>query len=610
MYNIPGGDDVRLKRLAVLFLLCVAFFPCLILKRGFCDGGASWAPILDVAVKDGLVYVVTAEKGGLYVLMENRWEHLGGSLPSSNLFSLTVSSQGHLFLSTYDEALFSKDRGRSWTSLKGGGGIKEIFPTSAGTFILFDWRKGILLFDGSSPKPVKADVQGDDFLVTGFSEGSDGSLWASTFGGGILCSEDGGRNWIPINKGLGNLFVLSMVFARSDGLYVGTMEGGVYVLKGDEWQREDGLPDGSVIQSINYSNGVLLAGTLKGVFARPQGDGPWTPFPLQEGSDVSVRSIAPYRKGALVGTGNHGLFYLDWERRTSRSVMMSDPVVSMAIGDDSVIWALSRSGRLFSSLDGVSWSDLAILPEGRYSSLVRSSQVSIVGGSRSVYTSLDGKNWTKRPLPQGEGLEGSVMVVESDEAFIAATSRGGLFRSVNSGVSWNRVESVDGSYVYSLVSQGRTVAVGTDRGFSVSEDGGGTWENRYIVYGVISLAIDEGGHIWAASRNGLWRWDLEGLRLGTPAIEGFKWSPFNYFTDIFPGKDGSLMGLTRGDLIRLSPSSDGSYVLERSSLSNNDSILSAIVLPDSMVISTGRGFYSSSDGGLSWSSVSLPLDIM
>ncbi|SMG28701.1 hypothetical protein [Dethiosulfovibrio salsuginis] len=585
---------------------CVAlavFFP---VHRVPCYGGERWKPILDVAVRDDQVYVATVEKGGLYSLEGGRWESLGGTLPSSNLFSLRISPKGHLFLSTYDEALFSMDRGRSWTSLKGGGNVKEFFFTSQGTYLLVDWHRGILRYDGTSSKSKEVKVEGGDFPVTGFSEGPGGSLWASTFGGGMLRSDDDGSTWSPFNSGLDNLFVLSMVWSDTGVLYVGTMEGGVFALGDGEWDKVDGLPYRSVVQAMAYSRGILFAGTLGGVFARTDG-GDWISFPLQEGEDVSVRSIAPYRDGVLVGTGEKGLFYVDWDSRSSKAVMMSDSVVSMSLGDDGV-WALTRSGKLFSSVDGVSWSDLTSLPGGSYGSLLRHANVAVVGGIGKVYTSHD-KAWTGRPLPLREGQGGSAMVVDSDGAFIAALSRGGVFRSIDWGVSWSEIESVDGRYIYSVVSRGKTVAIGTDRGFAVSKDGGRTWENRYIVYGVTSLAIDEKGYLWAASRNGLWRWDLEGLELDTPAIDGFEWSPFNYFTDIFSGKEGSVMGLLRGELVRLSPVS-GRYLLERSSLSNNDGILASLSLSDRILISTGRGFYSSVDGGLNWVSIGLPVGII
>ncbi len=586
---------------AVVALLSVATAPC------YC--GEEWGPILDVAVKDGHVYVATAEKGGLYSLEGDRWEHLGGALPSSNIFSLRISPKGHLFLSTYDDALFSKDRGITWTSLKGGGNVREFFFSSKGAYLLADWSRGILRYDGSSSKPEMPKIQGGNFFITGFSEGPGGSLWASTFGGGMLRSDDDGSNWGPVNDGLDNLFVLSMAWSDTGRFYVGTMEGGIFVLEDGEWRKLDGLPDGLVAQAMASNRDVLFVGTLGGVFARSE-DGNWTSFPLQKGVEVPVRSIASYRDGVLVGTRDSGLFYVDWDSRSSQAVTMSDSVVSMSLGDDGVVWALTRSGKLFSSVDGLKWSHLANLPDGGYGSLVRYANVTVVGGEGKVYTSHDGETWTARPLPMREGQGGFATIVESNGAFIAGFPRGGLFRSLDWGVSWIEIDSVDGSYVYSVVSRGKTVVVGTDRGFSVSNDGGKTWENRYIVYGVSSLAIDEGGHIWAASRNGLWRWNLDGLELGTPDIEGFSWSPFNYFTDIFSGKGDSLMGLLRGELVRLSPVSGDSYLLERSSLSNNDGILTALPLLNRILISTGRGFYSSDDGGLSWVSIGLPVGIM
>lgn len=573
------------------------------------DVGAEdlWGPILDVVVRDDQVYVATAEKGGLYSLEGDRWESLGVSLPSSNIFSLQMSPKGHLFVSTYDEALFSMDGGRSWTSLKGGGNAKEFFFTSQGAYLLVDWHRGILRYDGSSPKSQKAQVQGGDFPVTGFSEGPDGSLWASTFGGGLLLSQDGGSTWIPLNQGLDNLFVLSMAWSDRGRLYVGTMEGGVFSLDDGEWHKTEGLPHGSVVQAMSHFRGVLFVGTLQGLFGRSEYDGVWTSLSLEAGRDVSVRSIAPYRDGLLVGTGNSGLFHVDWDSRYSRAVAKSDPVVSLSLGDEGVIWALTRSGKLFSSVDGVSWSDTLPLPEGRYASLAGLSNVVVAGGVGTVYV-YQGGGWSARPLPTRDGQGGSAMVAVSDGALIAALSRGGLFRSLDWGLSWREIDSVDGSYIYSVVASGGAVAIGTDRGLALSLDGGETWTNRYVAYGVSSLSID-GEYLWGTSRNGLWRWKMGDLELDTPVIEGFEWSPFNYFTGIFSGKEGSLVGLLRGDLVRLSPVSER-YLLERSSLSNNDGILAALSLSDRVLISTGRGFYSSIDGGLTWASIGLPMGIM
>lgn len=610
-YTTLGGDVMRLKRLIVLTLCCAVFTLFFMENRGFCGDGTSWAPVLDVVVKDDLVYVVTAERGGLYGLKDKRWDNLGGALPSSNLYSLSVSPKGHLFLAAYDEALFSKDRGRSWSSLKGGGRVKNVFPTSDGTFILIDWHRGILLFDGISPKPKKAQVQGGDFLVTGFSENPEGSFLMSTFGGGVLRSDDGGSSWYPFNQGLENLFVLSITWSDGDRFYIGTMEGGVFVLEQGVWSKIDGLPEGSIVQVVkSNSDGVLYAGTLNGAFVRSEKDGVWTHFPLVEGEEVSVRSIAFYGDGVLVGTGNNGLFYLDWDKKSSRPVMRSDSVVSMVFEEEKgKVLALSRSGRLFSSLDGNGWSEIAVLPEGRYSSLVRSSQVIMAGASGKIYASSDGETWTGRLFPRKEFEDDSVVaMVESNGAFIVGLSKGGLFRSVDSGVSWSKIDSVEGNYVYSLQSQGSVVAVGTDRGFSLSHDGGITWRSHYVTYGVGSMFLDD-RYLWGSSRNGLWRWTLDDLKLDVPVIEGFKWSPFNYFSDIFPGREGEFLGLIRGGLVRVSPSSEGKYVLNSSSLSNNDRILSAVALPDRLIISTKRGFYSSSDGGLSWSLLSLPVEV-
>jgi hypothetical protein len=135
----------------------IAFFRRMLVKGrslflgGFLLGGilsGAWAqePILDLrrSPEGDYCYVVTSEPGGLYGLSFSDFENLGGALSEDALYSLSLSPEGDLLLATFQEVLFSRNRGKTWSSLRGGGDLKNFYITPQGTFVGVSWRKGFL----------------------------------------------------------------------------------------------------------------------------------------------------------------------------------------------------------------------------------------------------------------------------------------------------------------------------------------------------------------------------------------------------------------------------------------------------------------------------------
>lgn len=165
-----------------------------------------------------------------------------------------------------------------------------------------------------------------------------------------------------------------------------------------------------------------------------------------------------------------------------------------------------------------------------------------------------------------------------------------------------------GDYIFSLASDGGAViAAGTEQGFSVSLDGGLTWKNEEMAYGIQSLAFDGRGRLWGVSRTGLWYCSLPEVEIMEAEVAGFRWSPLEYFTDIFQGEGSSLYALLGDEAVRLVPEGEGaSFTLQRTGLSNT-MILAALPVPGGgMLLATSNGFFMSSAGEKAWAEIELP----
>lgn len=594
-------------------------FPVLLILSGLflssaAAPGQSWAPLIGGARGPGeKLYVLTSEKGGLFVSGNGgrRWKNLGGSLPSSHLFSLAVSPEGTLFLAAFDELLTSPDGGVSWKSMKGGGRVGRFLPASGGTYVTVLWDSGIHWAAADNPVMAKAEGEDGSFLVADLSDEGKGRLRAAVFGKGILFSGDGGRTWSLEEPGPENIFPLALARSSATGtVFAGTLEGGVFRKEeGGEWSRaSEGLPPLCTVQALAADEkGVLWAGTHKqGLFVSSDDGRTWSPFPAGNEKEMSVTVLVPFRKGVLAGTAEGGLFLADGESFSVTALLPSDPVMGLA-REGGRLLALTRSGGLFASSDGgKGWTRrgsadsgtvfLAAVPEGGL----------FAGTERNLLLSRDGGfSWTEIPLPAEKPF--TSLIWTSAGGFLAGTAGEGLYRSPD-GYAWQKVEDVDGEYVFSLQSpDGTVMAAGTDRGFSVSLDGGLTWKNIYVIYGISSLAFDEDGRLWGVSRTGLWNVSLPEGEIEGANIDGFSWSPFEYLTDIFPAEGNGLLAVARERVVRLVPGeSPGRFSLRETNMSNARVLACIGISGGGTLIGTPAGFFRRPGGGSAWTEVELP----
>ena len=215
------------------FMAAVLSFLLLLFQPSPSRAGGPWAPVIGAAAgRGGALYVLTSEKGGLFV-SENggkRWKNLGSSLPASNPFSLHISPEGRLYIAFFDELSVSSDGGTAWESMNGGGRVERLYSAPGGALLAVYLDSGIHRASGAGSAFVKSAGEDGSYAVADILNEGEGRLRAALFGKGLLFSADGG-NGNPNNRA--ELFSRSCATVHWNA--AGTLEGARREKEG--WRR-------------------------------------------------------------------------------------------------------------------------------------------------------------------------------------------------------------------------------------------------------------------------------------------------------------------------------------------------------------------------------------
>ncbi|MGH7391767.1 MAG: WD40/YVTN/BNR-like repeat-containing protein [Candidatus Rokuibacteriota bacterium] len=166
--------------------------------------------------------------------------------------------------------------------------------------------------------PRSAGITSSDVRVLRIDPARPARFFAAGFGG-VLRSDDEGRSWSPANRGLGDLRVRALALdpARPGVLYAGTAGRGIFetVDGADHWRPiNEGLRNLTVLSLLVAGSGDRFAGTVGGVYRRPASASKWELV----GEDVLTLTVTfvtndPHRPGTVyAGTG--GLVFVSEDR--------------------------------------------------------------------------------------------------------------------------------------------------------------------------------------------------------------------------------------------------------------------------------------------------------
>lgn len=196
-------------------------------------------------------------------------------------------------------------------------------------------------------------------------------LWATTDGSGLWRGTIDGQSWQPLNSGLTNLSLTTVVRDRQTParLWVGTAGAGVFGLSAgvssDRWTPINrGLTTGNITALATNTAGELLAATDDGIFSFDPERETW-----QESSngltsrDLTVLAAGPGDAGMFAGSRDGKVFRstdqgLSWQPLTLD--FQSTDITALEIEPDSGdLWLGTAAGEVLRSRDqGASWQSI------------------------------------------------------------------------------------------------------------------------------------------------------------------------------------------------------------------------------------------------------------
>jgi photosystem II stability/assembly factor-like uncharacterized protein len=287
---------------------------------------------------------------------------------------------------------------------------------------------------------------------------------------GVLRSEDGGRSFVASSRGFTHRQVAALqVDRKTPGtLYVGLLNdkefGGVFVSRdwGSKWsQMSEGLGGRDVFALEQSANGLLVAGTNRGVFVWEGGR--WSP------RNKVLREVA-------VPAGKRS------SRKPSAKKTVSSELTARVqqLSLTGERWFAATSEGLYLSSDqGKSWTGGPILGEADFVAVEVQLPLVLVATRKRLLISQDGgTNWYPAAMPSFVTKIHGVTLDSNSNLWLA--TREGAFRSSDNGERWRHVlAGLPATNVVSILydPEGKRLlaTAASSRSLFESADAGRTW---------------------------------------------------------------------------------------------------------------------------------------
>lgn len=417
-----------------------------------------------------------------------------------------------------------------------------------------------------------------------------------------------------------------------------------------QWRQTNG-PLGGMIHSLATNGTILFAGSVSGGVYRSTDSGAhWSA--MNNGLTNTAINALLSRDGDLFAATNNGVFRskdsgASW---MSSNTDISKTHISTLTASGPNLFATTYNGSIFTTDDGASWHELS--GTGLFSGGVSASNgadVFAVGeaDSNSVgaisYSSDNGRTWTLTNT--GSALPIQYLAASGQNLF-AFVWADGVMRSSDRGKSWIYMGASPGEHVYSVLTIGTTLVVGSDNGLQRSIDSGATWQsmsttmpipmysevNAVQVIGSIIFAgtYDRGvfrsadnGATWQEANGGLAACDIATLGISNGSIltgitnrgglrstdNGANWSAWNNempnagISAIFV-RDKNLLAATDSGVFR-SRNEGSTWTRVADAQDYVIRYINAFAQSDSFLFATSRSVkvLRSEDDGITWKSI-------
>ncbi|MEX5213965.1 MAG: hypothetical protein NW703_07345 [Nitrospiraceae bacterium] len=277
---------------------------------------------------------------------------------------------------------------------------------------------------------------------------NDHLIYAGTFGAGIYRSDNRGDQWVAVNEGLSDPFVLSLATAQDGTVYAGTFRGGVFRKKTAQagWEPiNEGLKRLEV-KALVVNHGQLFAGTGDGVYQTSEASPKWSVVTTGL-DDTLVHALAQTKDGTLyAGTSGKGVMRFrkstpGWSRMRQglkdHEGLVENFIRVITVDKDQELYIGTFDGGVFHSADrGENWRPISrALPNDSIRGIVVAGKTLIVATGRGIYkTDNKGQKWV--PLNKGLTEQSIQSLVLSRNGTLYAGTNAGVFRSSDEGATW------------------------------------------------------------------------------------------------------------------------------------------------------------------------------
>jgi photosystem II stability/assembly factor-like uncharacterized protein len=512
------------------------------------DAGANWSDVSNdlgshviwsVAVDPGdanTVYAASEDvqtgNNGIYKTTDGgtSWVHvLSGAL--ANVVRLDPQHPNTVYACAGGGAYSSIDAGGTWSLILPGYFVRDIAFDPADSQRLYAATfSGVFKSTDGGLNWSPAGLTGQFLPTLAVAANADGSLtlYAGTLATGLYRSNDGGATWCPTGLAATSIVYVGVDPAHSGTVYAGTGQGAFRSTDGGAtWQGlNDGLNPqvlGLALDPLNADH--LYAGTSIGLFQTTDGGSHWseTATGLAECPCHWIYAVAvdPRDSTLYASTDEAGMFKSSDGGKTwvQLPIGRSPSIIGITLDpqDPDTIYAGSIGGGVYKSTDaGASWSQTGLPNATAWMVEVDPSDSNILyvalgNGSPyrfGVFKSVDGGvNWSDvLPLSGVDTLW--VAIDPGDPNVVLAGAAGGIYRSADSGQTWNEVHTSAGQVPQIAFDpqDSSTVyyaATGSDGGVYKSTDAGDSWQRTGLGIPMRAVAIDpqQSNRLYAGTSN-------------------------------------------------------------------------------------------------------------
>jgi photosystem II stability/assembly factor-like uncharacterized protein len=529
----------------ILFLSFLCFFKTLpAFSQWQQTSGPEGGPVLSLFAQGDTIFA--GSFGNVHFSDNNgmTWQARNDGLLDSGVNSFIVTGST-IYIGTNQYGIFlSKDNGKSWVEANENlierhvnalavidsnliaGTIDGIFVTSLGKK---SWRwinylgarsfavRDTLVFAGVGSRLFLSHDKGLSWVEMGSipfnSVGilslvvKDLMLFAGTGNGGLYLSTDDGKTWNPVNSGLPDFRVNSLLSHGSD-LFAGTGGRGIFVSpdNGVSWTAVNtGLTErGFFVSALEVSGRRLLAGTSDGLFASADNGLNW--FSSNDGLiATTINALAVEGGNIFAGTG-HVFLTSDngaiWNKVSSELPSMS--YIETFLLNDSSFFAVTLEHGIFRSRDkGRSWTTVSSGLTTLYlGTMVAQKNHLFIPSLDGLFLSADDGDTWSRILDRYVSS-----IVFSDSNLFAAVPNEGVYLSQNYGVDWTPVNAgLTNLSVRQLGRSGPNLFLTTSIGLIfLSTNEGASWEVFYspLDNQTVNFFMDTDKYFFAATRKGV-----------------------------------------------------------------------------------------------------------